>query len=365
MSPSSRCSGPSSCRRTLLPVAALLAALPLLAAPATLPGPDDDWRALQALLTRDPLPAAATLRTAAARTAAVQLRAARLQQAARQAQEFHTRHASNPHAPAARKIEVAALIERARLDADPVSLAQALDRAASFRADPSLLREHRFEVALAAERLRHQHAKGAQSVAAEEQVADALRREFGPIPEVHGLYAGLAAAAPMATANRLATQLLEMRPAPAVRAAAEAITTRYGLVGRPFTLRLTRLDATAFELPAKSPAPGPTVLYVWSPGHAPLPGAFAALNRHRGRLPANLQWIYVGVGVPPAEARAAVARAPFAGVHCRDDAGPRSALAQKLRLTRSPMVFVLNRQGVLTGFGRVDELPALLAAAGR
>lgn len=365
MSPSSRCSGPSSCCRTLLPVAALLAALPLLAAPATLPGPDDDWRALQALLTRDPLPAAATLRTAAARTAAVQLRAARLQQAARQAQEFHTRHASNPHAPAARKIEVAALIERARLDADPVSLAQALDRAASFRADPSLLREHRFEVALAAERLRHQHAKGAQSVAAEEQLADALRREFGPIPEIHGLYAGLAAAAPMATANRLATQLLEMRPAPAVRAAAEAITTRYGLVGRPFTLRLTRLDATAFELPAKSPAPGPTVLYVWSPGHAPLPGAFAALNRHRGRLPANLQWIYVGVGVPPAEARAAVARAPFAGVHCRDDAGPRSALAQKLRLTRSPMVFVLNRQGVLTGFGRVDELPALLAAAGR
>jgi len=365
MSPHSRCSGRPSLVRVLLPVTAFLISLPLQAAPAPNPGPDDDWRSLQALLVRDPLPGAAALRTAAARTAARQLRAARLQQAARQAQEFHTRHASNPKAPAARKIEVTALIESARLDADPASVTKALERAATFRADRSLLREQRFEVALAAEHLRQQHARGAQPPATAEQLADALRREFGPIPEIHGLYAGLAAAAPMTTANRLATQLLEMRPVPAVRAAAEAITTRYGLVGRPFALRLTRLDGTSYELPAKSNASGPTVLYVWSPGHAPHAGAFAALTRHRGRLPANVQWIYVGLGVTAADARAAAARAPFAGAHCRDDAGPRSAIAQKLRLTTSPTVFVLNRQGVLTGFGRVEELPALLAAAGR
>jgi hypothetical protein len=365
MSPSSHGSGRSSLGWLFLPVAALLVSLPLLAAPANSPGPDEDWRNLQALFARDPLPAAATLRTAAARTTARQLRATRLQQVARQAQEFHARHTSNPKAPAARKIEVTALIESARLDPDTASITKALDRAAAFRADASLLREQRFEIALAAERLRHQHAKGAPPFATDEQLADTLLREFGAIPEIHGLYAGLAAVAPLQTANRLATKLLEMRPAPAVRAAAEAITARYGLVGRPFTLRLTRLDTTSFELPAKSAAPGPTVLYVWSPGHGPNTRAFAALSRHRGRLPANVQWIYVGLGVTAVEARAAAARAPFAGTHCREDAGPRSAIAQKLRLTTSPSVFVLNRQGVLTGFGRVDELPALLAAAGR
>ena len=365
MSPSSRGSGRSSLGWYFPPVAALLVSLPLLAAPANSPAPDDDWRNLQSLLARDPLPAAATLRTAAARAAARQLRAARLQQAARQAQEFQARHASNPKAPAARKLEVTALIESARLDADSASVTKALDRAAAFRADASLLREHRFEIALAAERLRQQHAKGVPALGTEEKLADALLREFGPIPEIHGLYAGLAASAPMTTANRLATKLLEMRPAPAVRVAAEAITTRYGLVGRPFALRLTRLDATSFELPAKTNAPGPTVLYVWSPGHIPHVGAFAALTRHRGRLPANLQWIYVGLGVTAAEARTAAVRAPFAGTHCREETGPRSAIAQKLQLTTSPTVFVLNRQGVLTGFGRVDELPALLAAAGR
>jgi hypothetical protein len=107
------------------------------------------------------------------------------------------------------------------------------------------------------------------------------------------------------------------------------------------------------------------VLYVWTSGSDPAAHGFSALRPLRGRLPRDVRWIYLGLGVTTAAARAAEPRAPFAGIHCQDDGGPRSALAQRLRVTSSPTVFVLDRRGVLTGFGRVDELPALLAAAAR
>lgn len=358
-------SGRSDATRVLPSLLALLAAVPTLRAQSNPPTPDDDWRNVQVLLARDPLNPVAAARTPAERTAARQQRATRLQQAADQARAFHTRHASHPHAPGARKLEVMARLESARLESSPDAKTAAMALAAIYRADPDQLREHRFEVALAAERLNEQAAAGPRSARGDDRLADVLLREFGPIPEVQGLFAGLAARTEMETANRLATRLLELRPPPSVKAAAEAVTARYGLVGRPLSLRLARLDATTFELPGTTAAASPTVLYVWTPGHAPAAHGFTALRTLRGRLPRGVRWIYVGLGVTTAAARAAESRAPFPGVHCRDDGGPRSALAQRLRVTSSPTVFVLNRHGVLTGFGRVDELPALLAAAAR
>lgn len=345
-------------------VATLLLSAPLLSAqPAQ--SPDEDWRQLQALLGRDSAPSVANARTPAERGAARQQRAARLQQAAIQAREFHNRNGSDPKAPLARKAEVMALLESARLGSEPAAVVAALSLATAYRADFAHLREHRFEVALAAERLRQLQATGPHPPHADEALADSLLREFGPIPEIHGLFAGLAARAEMVSANRLATRLLEMRPPAGVRKLAEAITARYGLVGRPLGLRLTRLDATTFELPANPAPAGPTVLYVWTPGHSPAAGPFAALAPLRGKLPTDVRWIYIGTGIPVTAVRAAASRAPFAGTHCQDDAGPRSALAQRLNVTTSPTVFVLNRQGVLTGIGRAEDLPALLAAAAR
>lgn len=326
---------------------------------------DDDWRGLQTLLGRVDLPSPAQLRTPVARTAARNQRLEKLRQAAEQARDFQLRHAGHALAARAHKLEVMARLDHARLEGKPSGTTEALALATAFRADRSRLREQRFEVALAAERLRQAGPDGVRAGGADEQLATALLREFGPIPEVHGLFAGLAARAEMTTAHRLATQLLEMRPPPALRAAAEAITTRYGLVGRPFGLRLTRIDASTFELPRATPATGPTVLYVWTPGRSPEATPFGALSALRRRVPATVNWIYLGLGATRSEARAAATAAPFAGTHCQDEGGPQSAVAQRLRVTSSPTVFVLNRHGVLTGFGRVEELPALLAAATR
>lgn len=358
-----RCPSRPAVTRVLPPLLTLLAVVPDLCAQSNPPTPDDDWRNLQALFARTPANAVAAARTPAERTAARQLRATRLQQAAEQARNFYTRLVAHPHAPIARKLEIMARLESARLGSSPDATTAALALAAAFRADAEALREHRFEVALAAERLKAQAGGGAPSAPADERLPEVLLREFGPIPEVHGLFAGLAARAEIATANRLATRLLELRPPPHVKAAAEEVTARYGLVGRPLALRLTRLDATTFELPGSAAAASATVLYVWTPDHAPSAHGFNALRSLRGRLPRDVHWIYLALGVTAADAQAAATRAPFAGIHCQDDAGPRSALAQRLRVTSSPTVFVLNQHGVLTGFGRVDELPALLAAA--
>lgn len=347
--------------RRRLPFLFLASAVAVVAQP-TERSADDDWRGLQTLLGRVDLPLPALLRTPAARTTARTQRLDRLRQAADQARDFQRRHPDHAFAGRAHKLEAMARLDHARLEGKPAGTTDALAFATAFRADRSRLREHRFEVALAAERLRR---GGAGGTRADEDLAASMLREFGPIPEVHGLFAGLAARAEMATANRLATQLLELRPPPALRAAAEAITTRHGLVGRPFGLRLTRIDASIFELLRATPAAAPTVLYVWTPGRSPGAPSFGALSALRRRLPAAVNWVYLGLGATRNETRAAAAAAPFAGTHCQDEGGPQSAVAQRLRVTTSPTVFVIDRHGVLTGFGRVDELPALLAAAAR
>ncbi len=342
--------------------------LPLLAGlhaqtPAVPFAADDDWRALQTALTASGSRPSGPV-TPVQRTAARLARAESLDRAAQHARAFHTRHPDHPQAALARKLEVTSLLESARLGRTTLESA-ALDRARAFRADPAQLREHRFEVALAADRLALQrriaHAGSRERPGEHEQLAHDLYREFGPIPEVFALYASLLATVDAETGNRLATRIVELRPPPFARAAAEATTARYGLVGRPLSLRLTTLDGQRLELPTAATA-APTVLYVWTPAGATASSPFAALHPLKGKLPANLRWVFVGVGTTPAQARTATARAPFAGTHCFDSEGLQGAAARRLKADATTRV---NRQGVLTGFGRPDELPALLAAANR
>lgn len=339
---------------------------------------DNAWRELQAALAAAPafatkLPPGAVVprKTPAVVTAERAAAAARFSAAALQARNFYLLHPADANAAPARKLEVTAALESAR-HGNAAAEAPALALAADYRRDKNQLREDRFEVALAADRLRIKKGGGLATVREKpqehEKLADDLRQEFGAIPEVFGLYAGLAAEADLESGNRIATKLLEMRPPQFAKEAAQLVTSRYGLVGRPLGLRLTSLEGQLFELPASPAIATPTVLYVWTRSPSPGTNPFAALASQKARLTgttANVRWIYLGLAATAAEAAAAKAKAPFAGTHCVDDAGPRSALAQRLKVRTSPTVFVLNANGVLTGIGHVDELPALLAAAGR
>lgn len=341
-------------------------AIPLLHAQNGPGQPDDDWRALQSLLTPDSRKPSGAGKSAGSSNAERAQQAERYAQAAQQAKDFYTRYPTHGNAGNARKLEVTASLESAQLG-KAAKETDALALAAAFRGDKNQLREARLEVALAADRYRLRKKLGGKSPhghpADYEKLADGLRDEFGPIDEVFGLYTGIAASVDMESANRIATKILEMRPPAFARASAEVITAHYGLLGRPLPLRLTGLDGRAFDLAAGPAGAGPTVLYVWTamPGEVGRP--FAPLAAQKRNVTKDARWIFLGLGASAAQATAAQNAAPVPGVHCADPAGPTSAIAQRLKVRSYPMVFVLNRQGVLTGFGRVDELSALLATA--
>ncbi|HCN28433.1 MAG TPA: hypothetical protein DIT64_06615, partial [Verrucomicrobiales bacterium] len=283
----------------------LLAAATPASAQTSSRSPDADWLELQSLLTRPANAATALARTPAGRAAARLDQIERLRLAAEQARTFRERHAGHPLAERAHRLEVMSRLDHARLDARPAATTEALEQAGAFRRDPGRLREQRFEVALAAERLRLEGGAAGRRPGADEQLAAILLREFGPAPEVLGLFAGLAGRADMAAANRLATQLLELRPPPALRAAAEAITSRHGLLGHPLGLRLTRLDGSRLELPTASPSGGPTVLYVWTPVAGSAVAPFVPLHSLRRLLPSGVTWVFLGLGASLEQARAA------------------------------------------------------------
>lgn len=282
-----------------------------------------------------------------------------------QAKDFHTQHPKDINAAKARKMEVTAALESARLGKNSMEVS-ALALATSYRKDKRELREHRFEVALMADRLQLRKANNGKSAREKpsdhEKMADNLLKEFGPIPEVFGLYAGIARDADMQVGNRIAMKITEMRPPEPARLAADKLTTPYGFVQTKLSLRLAGADGSTVELSTLPANAGPTVVYFWTKSASRAAFAPLAAERKNIKGESSVRWIYVAVGQKPEAAAAARTGAPYAGIHCADPGG---ATLRSLAIEATPTVFVLNRSGAVTGFGRVDELPALLAGANR
>lgn len=290
-------------------------------------------------------------------------RADQLVRSSIEAKAFYLLYPNDPQAGEAKKIEILSLLDSARLGRQS-SESSAVELGNAYRVDKNQLRENRFEVAAAIERYqlskkieRELRAKPAEY----EKLADGLRKEFGDIPQVHGFYLGAAKEVEMVSSSRIATKVLEMRPSAHFKDEAEKITSRFGLVGRPLPLVLKTVDGEKFETSATQG--GVTVLYFWNALQNEKNSPFAAASAAKLKFGSDVKWIYVGMPATAAQVSAMKARAPFPGIHCYDDGGPQSALAQRLHIQSTPIVFVLNRHGVLSGYGRVDELPTLLAKA--
>jgi hypothetical protein len=89
---------------------------------------------------------------------------------------------------------------------------------------------------------------------------------------------------------------------------------------------------------------------------------YAALAAADRSAPANTRWVLVALDTTPAELAAATAKLPFSATHCRFDGPDRAAFAAGLKVRRLPYAYVLQPGGNLTTYGRLAELPALLAA---
>jgi hypothetical protein len=105
----------------------------------------------------------------------------------------------------------------------------------------------------------------------------------------------------------------------------------------------------------------PTVLIAWSPEDA---SSIATVTRFEKSLPKDTQIVYLAMGGTSVQVKKVSDNPPLPGIHCHAPSGPLSRSAtQGLKLSYSPIprVYVLNRAGLLTGFGRIEDLPALMA----
>jgi hypothetical protein len=291
--------------------------------------------------------------------------ARRFREVARLARSFAARHGAHPRAGAAAKLAILADLEGI-LPRDARHAADARSAAEAFRRNPRHPAAARAEVALALERREiSRRTLGqpwhAQPVLAEGML-DRLRGEFGDRPELW--HAGLTlAAAAACDAGREAAQRLYQAPgaAPSLRAAAREVLERYTLVRQPLVLTLTPAGGRPTAL--ERLAPERAVLCFYDAERQPLgpPGLHAFVERP----PSRVGWIYVALGRPGPVAKGARARPRPDGVLCLEPAGWRSPVVTALKINQLPYAFVLDERQRVSGYGRLGEIPALLAGIGR
>ncbi len=291
--------------------------------------------------------------------------ARRFRAVARAARNFAARHGSNPRAVDAAKVAILADLEGI-LPRDARHAADARSAAEAFRRNPRHPAAARAEVALALEQReigrrtlgRPWHAQPALA----EEMLDRLRREFGDQPELWQAGLTLAEAAGC-DAGREAAHRVYQAPgaAPGLRAAARQVLERYALVREPLAFTLTPAGGRPTTL--ERLAPQRTVLCFYDAERQPLgpPGLHALAERP----PARVGWIYVAVGRPAPVPKGARARPRPNGVLCLEPAGWRSPMLSTLRINQLPYAFVLDERQRVSGYGRLSEIPALLAGIGR
>lgn len=340
------------------------------------------------------VPASVPFTRSAAAMAEAQARAVARVQSARQtaaaAKAFYTRFPAHAQAPDARKLE--ALSGLAGITAaDQPHEAAALKAAGEFRANRAHPIVDRYEVAHAVERQVIGRKLGGKSWLSSpfesEAMADRLRGEFGHLPQVDANYLAVAQYTPCDHSREVAQRILGMPVSPSIKAAAQRLVDRGNLIGRPLDFPLTPAAGPPTRLAALAGStPGVRTLVVfWDAVRSPAgpPG----LHPFVQKAPPNTQWVYVALGAwrPPtkaspgnanasaAAANAAARAGPPAirasaappGTYCVEPLGLRSTVAAQLKLSSLPFVCVVDDRKRLNAFGRIDEIPALLAGINR
>jgi hypothetical protein len=251
--------------------------------------------------------------------------------------------------------------------------AGALKVARDYRSNKVNSIENRFEVAHAMERFQIVRRTGEtnwlKSHYEGEKMADNLRVEFGHLPQVYGNYLSVAQNANCDQGRDMARRILQM-PAPAeTKAAAQRIFDRSSLIGKQLELGLTTVDGKATKLSTLANGKR-TVVVLWAGDRSPSgpPG----LSKLTKAAAADTNWVYISLGAwtppdPAAKGQKLAVRAYSAppGTYCVEKAGLKSLVFESLKITQLPYAFVVDEKKYLSSYGRVDEIPALLAGINR
>lgn len=325
------------------------------------------WNELEILLAQKP---AGTIRSGSveslsARRAKIAIQAAHFRDVADAARDFYSRNATHPKAAEAKKIEAVNSI-RAVTDGNALEERHALAVATEYRDDKSHSNVDRAEVALALERFRLSLRLKAKSTADSTsewlKLADDLQKEFGDYPALQSYYVEIARRTDAATAAQIAAKVVRSSATPpAVRAEAQAMQDRAGMVGQPLRLKVATFSGGEIDLARMQNKI--VAVVVWSPSD---PESVASLATMRHGIPAGVEVIYVALGGTPDQQLRARSVAPTAGSLCYISPGGQgkaAANALKLKYAPAPYVYVLNRAGNVSGVGRLAELHALLVKA--
>ena len=296
--------------------------------------------------------------------AAQQQKAQNFRQTAQAAKDFYTQYPDHPQAAAAKKLEALAGLAGIT-DNDAGQEQSAVKVASDFRTNQSNPIADRYEVAHAMERhdvskkLAGQH--WLSSAFEAENMADRLHAEFGHYPAAYANYLTVAENLNCDRGRDVAMRILQM-PAPGdVKAGAQRLLDRWRLVRKPLDFPLTTdkgKSTTLGQLAGKL-----TVVCLWDGSAAP--GGPPGLQDFKKNPAPDTKWVYVSLGAKVQLAKGAKPRAMPAGTTCVEPLGLKSPLAAQLKLTHLPYVLVLDENKNLSGYGRIDELPWLLAGTNR
>lgn len=336
---------------TLLVLLPFLAALPLQAQPAAKTA-DEQWSDLVQLAKMHP-PAASTRAEA---TAAQAAQKAYLRTVAREAGKFTRENPGHAQAAEARRWEAKGGLTAALLDSAAPSATEAA-LATEVRRDARLPAAARYEVAFLAEmagETARQLKDRAAMLAAREQSARTLIAEFPGQSGGYGLLLQVAGRGTGASAAALARELTASGAPADIKAAAQDLLDRQALVGQALTAATAgALGAAQVFEPAHDK---PLILYTWSPAN---PGSIGLAKELARLAPAGAVIIGLNLGrdVPAASAAAAL----LPGTQLYNGRGFDSPLIRPLRLTTAPLVFLVDRSGVIRSTDAQNDLAAQLA----
>ncbi|MBI5693767.1 MAG: hypothetical protein HZC55_27145 [Verrucomicrobia bacterium] len=325
--------------------------------------PDREWAAVLALAATSRSSSGSQRTPAQAALARVQS-ADSARQAADAARSFIEQYPNHLNVRDARKLEALAALQGVSA-ANSQYEAKAAVLARDFRADPRNSLTDRFEVALLAERVAARSRLGGSPYgnfpAELEVIANRLRVEFGDAAPVFNFYASIARGADMATARRIAENLIRWPAGREAKAEAQSILNRDSLLNKSADWSLTAVDGkTTKPLRTENRV---TLIVIWSPSAAGL--VLPALSSAKRYLPSDAQVIYLAYGGTAEQVEMQRRSAVVPGVFCRSSDGANAALLQSLHLNQLPFAVVVDRRGTMAGFGPLSAVPALLQAANR
>lgn len=291
-------------------------------------------------------------------------RAQQFRAVAQGAKAFYLQNPAHPKANEARKLEALAALEGIT-PTDRAYAVAATATAVAFRINPGNLAADRFEVAHALERrdvagkipgrpwFSHPALAG--------RMLDRLHAEFGELPEVWGGYLALAENTECDHGRDFAARIVQSTAPESTKASARRLLDRYALVRTPLDFPLSTVQGRATSLGQL--AGKVTVVCLWDGTR--FPNGPSGLQEYAKNPAPDTKWVYLSVGTLGPLPKGAKSAAAPPGTTCVEPLGWKSPVATTLHLSQLPYVFVFDGKKQLSGYGHVDEIPALIKGIGR